>query len=68
MADFCIIILNFSTNFVQKERKRNGAVPFCVPLNLEASVPKVLFKGLSVKKLIVIKLILYKGLSAKIEE
>ena len=39
MADFCVIILNYSTNFMQKDRKRNGAVPFCVPLILEASVP-----------------------------
>ena len=39
MVDFCIIVLNFRPILMQKERKRNETVPFCVPLILEASVP-----------------------------
>ena len=34
MTHFCIIAIGFSLILMQKERKSNGAVPFCVPLIL----------------------------------
>ena len=39
MVDFCIIVLNFRPILLQKERKRNETVPFCVPLISEAFLP-----------------------------